>query len=89
MRYVGDRQEGRSMATLGEMIHAARTARGMGQYELGSAVGVRNNAISTWENDRVMPDPVNLARLIKVLGMDSDATWLAYARLVNESLEQL
>jgi len=77
------------VATLGEMIRAARDARGLGQYDLGAAVGVRYQAISSWENDRVMPDPVNLARLIEVLGMDSDATWLAFGRAVNESLEQL
>ena len=77
------------MATLGEMILAARTARGMGQYELGAALGVRNNSISMWENGRVLPYPANVSRLIDLLGMDSDATWLAYARAVNESLEQL
>lgn len=77
------------MTTLGEMIRAARDAHDLGQYELGAQVGVRYQAISSWENDRVLPDPPNLARVIDVLKMDSDATWLAFARAVNESLEQL
>ena len=75
--------------TFGELIRDGRTARGIVQYDLAAEIGVRQASISVWENDRGIPDPANVERLIRVLALDSEKMWLAFGRAVNESMEQL
>jgi transcriptional regulator with XRE-family HTH domain len=76
------------MATLGEMIREHRIACGMTQHQVGLALGTQNQIVSNWERGGV-PDPRNLARLVALLNIDEQLAWLAYARLINESLEEL
>lgn len=87
-RMLADVKEGRSM-TLGKIIRASRLKRGWVQEDLARAVGVRAVSVSIWETDKGLPEPANVGRLIVLLDLDADATWLAFGRAVNESLEEL
>ena len=55
--------------TLGEKITAARKRKGMTQIDLGSAVGLAQNAISNIENDGLKgtPDSTTLIRISEAL----------------------
>lgn len=57
------------MATLGEKITAARKRKGMTQIDLGTAVGLAQNAISNIENDGLKgtPDAATLIRISEAL----------------------
>lgn len=74
------------MANLGEIIRDGRKARGMTQHQLALAIGAQNQIVSNWERGAT-PEPKNIARLVSVLELDETETWLAYARLVNESIK--
>ena len=75
--------------TLGEIIRAGRLKREWVQEDLARAVGVRQQSVTHWETDKSLPDPSNVGRLIAALNLDVNATWLAFGRAVNESLEEL
>ncbi|WP_315167655.1 helix-turn-helix transcriptional regulator [Metaclostridioides mangenotii] len=53
--------------SLGEKIKVARTKKGLKQSELSSLLGVRNTAISGWENNQSKPDINMLESLCKIL----------------------
>lgn len=57
------------MSTLGEKITAARKRKGMTQIDLGSSVGLAQNAISNIENDGLKgtPDATTLIRISEAL----------------------
>jgi len=74
------------MANLGEIIRDGRKARGMTQHQLALAIGAQSQIVSNWERGAI-PEPRNIARLVTVLELDETEAWLAYARLVNESIE--
>ena len=75
--------------TLGEIIRAGRLRREWVQEDLARAVGVRQVSVSIWETDKGRPEPANVGRLIVLLDLDANATWLAFGRAVAESLEEL
>lgn len=53
--------------TLGEKIRFARTKKGLKQSELSSLLGIRNTAISSWENNQSKPDINMLESLCQIL----------------------
>ena len=44
------------MSNLGNKIKAFRTEKGLSQLELGNMLCVSDKTISSWENDRTIPD---------------------------------
>jgi transcriptional regulator with XRE-family HTH domain len=66
------------MATLAQIIREARTSSGLSQYALAEKVGVRNQAVSSWELGNANPSPENMVTLIDVLELDRDAAAAAY-----------
>lgn len=87
--YAVVREKGqRYMDTLSDLLRQARSDAGMSQHALAIAIGAQAGLISKWERGGI-PDPRNVARLIRVLAMDEQATWLAYGRAIDESVEGL
>jgi len=66
------------LATLAQIIREARTSSGLSQYTLAEMVGVRNQAVSSWELGNANPSPENMVTLIDVLDLDRDAVAAAY-----------
>lgn len=58
------------MQTLGEQIAAARKARGLTQDAVAKVMFVTRQTVSSWENDRTLPDLETLRRLSQVLECD-------------------
>ena len=58
-----------SNQSLGTMIHALRTERGMTQLDLARQMGVTDKAVSKWERDLSIPDVSSLPRLAGLLGV--------------------
>ncbi|WP_373353129.1 multiprotein-bridging factor 1 family protein [Pseudoroseicyclus sp. CXY001] len=56
-------------ATLGDRIHGAREAAGLGQKELAARLGVKNSTVQRWEEDRAEPRANKLQMLCGVLGV--------------------
>jgi len=54
---------------IGQNIARYRRAKGLTQEELGSAVGVTNQAVSKWENGTTLPDTALLPDIAAVLGV--------------------
>ena len=54
---------------LGEALHTARVAAGLTQAQLSEQAGVRQGALSRYENDLRRPDEQTLDRLAGVLGL--------------------
>lgn len=55
--------------SLGTMIRALRTERGMTQPDLARQRGVTDKAVSRWERDLSIPDVSSLPRLAGLLGV--------------------
>lgn len=74
------------MTTLADIIVGGRTRKGMTQNELAAALAVKAGGaqVSKWERGSV-PEPKNVKRMIEVLDLDHDQTWLAFGRAVNEA----
>ena len=87
-RILSASRKGESV-TLGEIIRAGRLRREWVQEDLARAVGVRQVSVSIWETNKGLPEPANVGRLIVLLDLDVTATWLAFGRAVNESLEEI
>ncbi len=49
--------------SLGEKIKIARTNKGLKQSDLSNLLGVRNTAISSWENNQSKPD-INMVEIL-------------------------
>jgi len=60
------------------MIREARTSSGLSQYALAELVGVRNQAVSSWELGNANPSPENMVTLIDVLTLDRGEAAAAY-----------
>lgn len=60
----------RREATFGERLRAYRVARGMTQLELCSATGLGQSQISGYERDARQPAWRNVARMVKVFGVN-------------------
>lgn len=72
------------MKTLADLIVTGRTAAGMTQNELAIALEVKAGGaqISRWERG-ALPEPKNLKRMIQLLDLDADETWVAFGRAVD------
>lgn len=55
------------METIGHRIKRLRKEKKMSQDQLGDMVGVKQTAVSGWENDKNYLDRVNLKKLAEVL----------------------
>lgn len=53
--------------SLGEKIKVARTKKELKQSELSSLLGIRNTAVSSWENNQSKPDINMLESLCSIL----------------------
>lgn len=60
------------MNGLGVVLETARRAKGLTQEELAEAVGIRQAALSRYENETRVPDDDALARIADVLGITVD-----------------
>lgn len=58
---------------VGERIRAARLRKGLNQMELGEALGVSFQAVSSWETGKFIPDAGHLPQLARVLDLSLDA----------------
>ena len=57
------------MSLLGETLRLRREERGLGQEQLATALGVRQQTVSRWEHGLALPRPsrvVELARLLEL-----------------------
>jgi transcriptional regulator with XRE-family HTH domain len=72
------------LTTLPDIIVRGRTQKGMTQNELAIALEVKAGGaqISKWERG-ALPEPKNVTRMIEVLDLDRDETWLAFGRAVD------
>jgi transcriptional regulator with XRE-family HTH domain len=72
------------VATLSELIVQGRSNKSMTQHDLAVALDLRGGGaqVSKWERG-ALPDPRNVHRMIELLGLDADETWLAYGRAVD------
>ncbi|MDB8802748.1 helix-turn-helix transcriptional regulator [Romboutsia sp. 1001216sp1] len=53
--------------SLGEKIRLARTNKGLKQSDLSNMLGIRNTAVSSWENNQSKPDINILESLCYIL----------------------
>lgn len=58
--------------TLGQRIHALRTAAGLSQEQLAERLGVSRQAVSKWELDASAPDLDRLVLLGRLFGVSLD-----------------
>ena len=59
--------------TVGEIIRAARIAKGLTQEELGKLVGVQKSAIAKYENGRVVNIKMGkIVKIAQVLGLNGN-----------------
>jgi Predicted transcription factor, homolog of eukaryotic MBF1 len=57
---------------IAEKIKSARTAKGLTQKELGTALNISDKAVSKWERGVAMPDIGTIPKLCKVLGISTN-----------------
>lgn len=57
---------------IGQKLKEKRTALGLSQEELGKAVGVSRQTVSSWENDRSYPDIGSILKLSDLYGASLD-----------------
>ncbi len=53
---------------LGAAIRSARTATGLSQAEVASALGVRQSSVSQWEAARTVPSTRHMLGLFRLFG---------------------
>lgn len=63
-------------AKFGERLRQARVAAGLGQEELANRLGVKRQAISTWENGKRHPPMTDVEDIAKAVSVRP--AWLAY-----------
>jgi|GEM_PF-4827345 signal peptidase I, archaeal type len=56
---------------IAEKIKSARTAKGLTQKDLGTALCVSDKAVSKWERGVAMPDIATIPKLCEVLSIDT------------------
>ena len=64
--------------SIGERIMELRTACGMTQNQLAKAMEVSRQAVSKWETDQSVPDPMKMIHLAEIL--DTDIEYLTTGR---------
>ena len=64
--------------SIGERIMELRTACGMTQNQLAKAMEVSRQAVSKWETDQSVPDPMKMIHLAEIL--DTDIEFLTTGR---------
>lgn len=64
------------LATQGDRIRAARTAKGITQAELAAAAKVVDKTVSKWENNHHDPEEAQLDLIAKKLGVEKK--WIRY-----------
>lgn len=83
------------METIGNRIRKSRKALGLTQNEVAKAVGVKESAVSQWENDSTEPSGRNLNTLCQILqtsveyllyGRDEKVTALGYPLLTPNTI---
>lgn len=69
------------ISTLGQEIRVNRELRGFSQEELAHRLGVARTTLSSWEQNKALPGPGNIRKLIqrRVLTVDRAKTLLANA----------
>lgn len=55
----------------GARLTAARVAAGLTQADIGSAIGVTQSRVSTWERDEAAPRAEQVPRLASLVGLDA------------------
>ena len=60
---------------LGKTILEFRKKKGLTQEELGTRLGVTNQAVSKWENETSLPDVMLLPELADALGVTLNALY--------------
>lgn len=74
---------------LGSVISTHRRAQGLSQEALGKQLGVRQSAVSRWENGR-RPEPEAFDKIAEFLGMHRDEVIrLAHTPEEDDGLEAL
>lgn len=64
--------------SIGERLMELRTACGMTQNQLAKAMEVSRQAVSKWETDQSVPDPMKMIHLAEIL--DTDIEYLTTGR---------
>lgn len=65
------KEDNRAREILGAKLRRAREERGLTQWQVAIAMGVRRTTISGWEQGRRLPDWPTLQRLARVLNIDA------------------
>ncbi len=73
------------MSSIGTRIKAIRTELGLTQAQLGDLLGVKNAAVSKFENDRVVPSKAALELICRTYHVN--AVWLYYGE--DEMFEKI
>lgn len=60
------------MATIGEVLQAARTRTGKTQVQVAEALEVHRSSIAQWEGDVMRPSFDRLPRVVAVYELNSD-----------------
>lgn len=80
------------MLTIGETIKRERERTGLTQTELGKAMGVKQPAVSDWENGNTVPDALQLVHLAACLKVPIqvlvDGVDGAYDKLCKDLIRQ-
>ena len=60
------------MKSLGKIIREERLSKNLKQEELAKIIGVTQDSISLWENDKRIPDTQYVILLCKALNISAD-----------------
>jgi transcriptional regulator with XRE-family HTH domain len=67
--------------TLGTFLRKLRLERGLQQKDVAKLLGVANDSVTYWENDRCLPRKNNLTKLMRFFGIEKEA----FAQFLNRS----
>lgn len=69
-----------AVGAFGDMVRAAREAKGLGRGELARTVkpGAESQLVYRWEKGRGLPQTRELPKIIKALDLDTDAALAAW-----------
>lgn len=71
------------LARLGRSLVLLRMLRGLSQDELARRAGIRPNQVSRYETGQVLPQMLQLAKLLTALGIDEVDFFLFHAQVVE------
>lgn len=66
------------MLSIGERISELRKSKKLSQGQLAEALSITRQAVSKWENDQAVPDPLKMIQLADLL--DTDIEYLSTGR---------